>query len=252
VYHVERGHGTPVLILHGAGVDHREPLGTMEPAFAGTDGYRRIYPDLPGQGKTPAPPSIRRADDVLDALLGLVDDVAGDGPLLVVGHSAGGYFAHAIAHRRPAQVVGLALICPLLERLRDIPDHAPVVREHLGAETSEAFRAYVVVQTPATLRSYTDHVAPGVEAADRTALERIGERWRLTAGEPEGAYPHPVLVLVGRQDSSVGYAGQWDLVDAYPRSTFAMLDRAGHALPHEQPELLGALLREWLRRVEER
>jgi pimeloyl-ACP methyl ester carboxylesterase len=127
-----------------------------------------------------------------------------------------------------------------------------VVQEHLGAETSEAFRAYVVVQTPATLRSYTDHVAPGVEAADRAALERIGERWRLTAGEPEGAYPHPVLVLVGRQDSSVGYAGQWDLVDAYPRSTFAMLDRAGHALPHEQPELLGALLREWLRRVEER
>jgi pimeloyl-ACP methyl ester carboxylesterase len=29
-----------------------------------------------------------------------------------------------------------------------------------------------------------------------------------------------------------------------------MLDRAGHALPHEQPELLAALLREWLRRVE--
>jgi pimeloyl-ACP methyl ester carboxylesterase len=59
-------------------------------------------------------------------------------------------------------------------------------------------------------------------------------------------------VVVGRQDSTVGYAGQWDLLDEYPRATFAVLDRAGHALPHEQPELLGALLREWLRRVEGR
>jgi pimeloyl-ACP methyl ester carboxylesterase len=33
--------------------------------------------------------------------------------------------------------------------------------------------------------------------------------------------------------------------------TFAVLDRAGHALPHEQPELLHARLTEWLARVEE-
>src|SRR5690348_12841330 len=101
MHYAERGRGTPVLLLHGAGVDHREPLGAMEPVFAETDGYRRIYPDLPGHGKTPAPASIRSADDVLDALLELVDRVVGDGPLLVVGHSAGGYFARAIAGRRP-------------------------------------------------------------------------------------------------------------------------------------------------------
>jgi len=252
MHHVERGHGTPVLILHGAGVDHREPLGTMEPAFAETSGYRRIYPDLPGQGRTPAPESIRSADDVLDAVLGLVDDMVGDEPLVVVGHSAGGYFARAIAHRRPHQVIGLALICPLLESLRDIPEHIPVVQEELDAEAPEEFGSYFVVQTPATLRSYTEHVAPGAEAADPAALERIGERWGVTMDDPGRPYASPVLVVVGRQDSAVGYAGQWDLMDTYPHATFAMLDRAGHALPHEQPELLGALIREWLRRVEER
>ena len=240
-----------MLILHGAGVDHREPLGTIEPAFAGTSGYRRIYPDLPGQGRTPAPASIRSADDVLAALLELVGDVAGDEPLLVVGHSAGGYFARAIAHRRPDQVIGLALICPLVEEIRDVPPHAAVVDEDLGAG-HDAFRDYFVVQTAEMLRSYSEHVVPGVEAADTEALERIGERWRLTTQEPERAYAGPVLVVVGRQDSAVGYARQWDLMEAYPRETFAMLDRAGHALPHEQPELLGALLREWLRRVEDR
>jgi pimeloyl-ACP methyl ester carboxylesterase len=249
VHYVERGDGTLVLLLHGAGVDHREPLGTIEPAFAQTSGYRRVYPDLPGHGRTPAPVSIASADDVLGALLGLIDDLAGEEPLLVAGHSAGGYYARAIARHRPHQVIGLALICPLLEDVRDMPAHTPIVQEHLDGE-HDAFRSYFVVQTPEMLRSYREHVRPGVEAADLEALERIGGRWRLTAAEADRPYGGPVLVVAGRQDSAVGYAAQWDLTEAYPRGTFALLDRAGHALPHEQPELLGALLREWLGRVE--
>lgn len=248
--YVERGHGIPVLLLHGAGVDHREPLGTIDPAFAETPEYRRIYPDLPGHGATPAPASIRSADDVLAALFGLIDDVIGDERMLVVGHSAGGYYARAIAHRRRHQTAGLALVCPLLEDLRDVPPHVALLGEELG-EGQDAFRSYFVVQSKEMLRSYVENVAPGVEAADSKALERIGERWRLTAAEAEHPYAGPVLVVVGRQDSAVGYAAQWDLMEAYPHGTFAMLDRAGHALPHEQPELLGALVSEWLRRVED-
>lgn len=246
-----------MLLLHGAGVDHRELLATMEPAFAGIPGYRRVYPDLPGQGGTPAPETIRSADDVLAMLLELVDDVIGDQGFLVVGHSAGGYFARAIAHRRREQVIGLALICPLVEDVRDLPPHAAVLEAgldegHGDPARLEAFRSYFVVQTPAMLRSYAENVAPGAAAADAAALECIGQRWRLTGDETERApYTSPVLVVVGRQDSTVGYAGQWDLMEAYPRATFAMLDRAGHALPHEQPELLAALVREWLRRVAE-
>ncbi len=57
--------------------------------------------------------------------------------------------------------------------------------------------------------------------------------------------------MTGRQDSTVGYSRAWELLEQYPRATFAVLDRAGHALPHEQPELLRALVTEWLDRVRE-
>ena len=40
------------------------------------------------------------------------------------------------------------------------------------------------------------------------------------------------------------------LVDHYPHASLAVVDDAGHALPHEQPELLRSLLAEWLARVE--
>jgi len=48
----------------------------------------------------------------------------------------------------------------------------------------------------------------------------------------------------------VGYAAAADLLEHYPRASLAVLDEAGHALPHEQPALLRALLAEWLVRAE--
>ena len=102
-------------------------MGCMDPVFDESSGYRRIYPDLPGMGRTPAPETIRSADDVLEVLLGFIDGVIGDQPLLVAGHSAGGYYAQAIAGRRPEQVVGLALLCPLLAGIHDVPQHEVAV-----------------------------------------------------------------------------------------------------------------------------
>ncbi|SDS39970.1 Pimeloyl-ACP methyl ester carboxylesterase [Friedmanniella luteola] len=247
VHYEEHGAGTPVLVLHGAGVDHREAEACFEPALGAHGGLRRLYPDLPGQGRTPAPPSLRSADDVLDVLLAFGDEVLGGGPALVVGHSAGAHYAQAVAARRPDQVAGLALVCPLLPGVRDVPAHRPlVVADRLG---DEDFRGYFVLQTPAMLERYQRLVAPAAPLVDAAALERMGERWELTA--PDGpAFGGPTLVVAGRQDSTVGYAAAVDLLAQHPRATLAVLDGAGHALPHEQPELLAALLAEWLRRTD--
>ncbi len=114
VHYVEHGSGQPVLVLHGAGVDHREAEACFEPMFDGAAELRRIYPDLPGMGKTVAPETLSSADDVLDTLLSFADEITGGAAYLLVGHSAGAYFAQAMATSRPAQVIGLALVCPLL------------------------------------------------------------------------------------------------------------------------------------------
>jgi pimeloyl-ACP methyl ester carboxylesterase len=248
IHYVEHGHGTPVLALHGAGVDHREVMACLDPVFDGLTGYRRIYLDLPGMGLTPAPETISSADDVLDLLLEFIDGVIGDQRMLVVGHSAGGYFAQAIVGHKPEQVAGLALLCPLLSGGGDVPDHEVIHRT--GDLGDDEYRDYFTVQTAETLDRYEKYVEPSGRLADHSALARIGERWALTAGpQASDPYRRPTLLVTGRQDSTVGYAATWELLEQYPRATYAVLDRAGHALPHEQPELLRALVTEWLDRV---
>jgi pimeloyl-ACP methyl ester carboxylesterase len=261
VHYAQHGSGTPVLALHGAGVDHREMMGALEPVFADRPGYRRIYPDLPGMGRTPAPERIDSNDAVLELLVGLVEAVIGQEAFLVVGHSYGGYLARAIANRRPGQVAGLALLCPIGEPGGgdERPGHVVVADSGdldpdgvLGPELAAEYRDYLVVHTPGTLRRFQETVAPGAALVDQPALERIFARWELgTPPEQGAAYPNPTLILAGRQDATVGYAGSWRLLQHYPRATFAVLDRAGHGLPHEQAGLLGALLGEWLERVAE-
>lgn len=246
-HYVEHGTGRPVLILHGAGVDHRETEACFEQVFDNVAGFRRIYPDLPGMGRTPAPETLGSADDVVDTLLGFADEVsAGSAPLLI-GHSAGAYFAQGMAAKRPTQFAGLALICPLLSESRDIPEHRVVVGS--GDLGDDEFRGYFVIQTQEMLERYERYVVPGAELFDHAALDRIGEKWSLaTTDEP--AYAAPTAIIAGRLDSTVGYAAATDLINHYPHASLAVIDDTGHALPHEQPNLLRALLTEWLTRVE--
>ncbi|MCU1565422.1 MAG: Alpha/beta hydrolase fold family protein [Pseudarthrobacter sp.] len=258
VHCAEYGTGTPLLALHGAGVDHREVAGALEPVFSSIPNYRRLYPDLPGMGLTPAAETIASNDDVLDLLLGFIDNVIGDQPFLVLGHSYGGYLARAIAALRPHQAVGLALICPVGADTRDVPKHQVLVAQAdlpggLDPDLEATYRDYFVVQTPETLRNFKDRVAPSAELVDEAGLSRIFAGWELRdRAEVADAYSQPVLILAGRQDATAGCEAPQELAKHYSRATVAVLDRAGHALLHEQSGLVQALIAEWLQRVRER
>lgn len=48
----------------------------------------------------------------------------------------------------------------------------------------------------------------------------------------------------------MGYLDAWQLLEKYPRATFAVLDMAGHNLQIEQPDIFEALVDNWLDRLE--
>lgn len=249
LHYVEHGEGVPLIALHGAGVDHREIEAAIEAIVPGP-GYRRIYPDLPGMGRSTAD-GLGGNDDVVTLLAGFFEWLDA-GPVLLLGHSYGAYLAGGIAARRPDSVRGLALVCPVAEGAQDVPAHE-VVQEpaeahaELDASQRAGFDEYFVVRTPDTARRYRDHVVPGTELVDPVALERVFAGWSIDVGA--APFAAPTLIVAGRRDSAVGYTAAAGLLARYPHATLAVLEDAGHALMHERPDLLAALLRDWLRRA---
>jgi pimeloyl-ACP methyl ester carboxylesterase len=250
VHYVEHGSGVPLVALHGAGVDHRDIEAAIEAVVPG-QGYRRIYPDLPGMGRTTAD-GLTGNDDVV-ALLGDFLDHLTEGPALVLGHSYGAYVARGVAARRQQKVLGLALLCPVGERSGHVPEPM-VVRTEAGVydELEPAQRAgfdeYFVLRTRATARRYREHVVPGTALVDEEALGRVFGRWKIDLGP--GVFSGPTLIAAGRRDATAGYLGACELLESYPRATLAVIDDAGHALMHEQPELFASLLAHWLERAQ--
>jgi pimeloyl-ACP methyl ester carboxylesterase len=133
-----------------------------------------------------------------------------------------------------------------------VPGHA-VVRQDadpyddLEPAQRAGFEDYFVVRTQATARRFRDHVAPGTTFVDEAALGRIFTGWKVDVGS--SAFSAPTLVVAGGRDSVVGFADAAGLLERYAHASLAVIEDVGHALIHERPELLAALLGDWLDRA---
>ncbi|MTB87885.1 alpha/beta hydrolase [Aeromicrobium senzhongii] len=254
---IERGTGTPLVLLHGFGVDHRLLL-PLDPAIEAAGAWRRLYLDLPGHGQSPAG-DVAGTEDVVAAVEAEILDRVGDEPFAILGNSFGALVARRIAHDHRDRVLGLATIAGVFvaeHDRRSVPDPVvlvedPAVVAGLG-DDGEEYAELAVVQTPENARAFREHVRPGTAAADQDAMERIAERYALDAVPEEASsepFTAPTLILTARQDQVAGYTDAWARVEHYPRATFAVLDTAGHNLHLDQPSLTGALVTEWLARV---
>ena len=255
------GSGVPVVALHGFGPDLRLMRGMLEPVFEHEPGYRRVYVDLPGCGRSPAT-GVESTSDVVTAVDELISEEVGDERFLLVGESYGGYLSREIGRRRRAQVAGMALICPVGEPLqasRHLPDHQVVVRDEaavgsMAEEERQSFEPFAVVQTAETIERWRAEIAPGLREADQDALNRIQQGGYALPRSPEATeeadtFEAPCLIVTARQDSVVGFADQWTLLAHYPRATFTVLDAAGHNAQIERPSLVNELIVDWLARV---
>ncbi|EAQ00188.1 hydrolase, alpha/beta fold family protein [Janibacter sp. HTCC2649] len=250
--------GTPVVAIHGWSPDHRLMTGFLEPLFEVEVGYRRIYPDLPAMGASPVRDTVS-TKQLVDRVEAMLDERLDGAPFLLVGESYGGYVSREIVRRRPDQVLGLALVCPIGPVLdRAARTKAPEVvlerDEDFLATLADAdrleFEDGAVVQTAGTYAVFARDVAPGLALMDREGMARIHAGWDLGHLPEDGrTFDRPTLWLLGRQDASVGYRDQWELIEHYPRSTYAVLDRAGHNAQYERTALTQALFVDWMDRV---
>ncbi|EEM82515.1 MULTISPECIES: alpha/beta fold hydrolase [Bacillus] len=257
IYYEIVGEGKPVIIIHGCSPDHRLMMKCMESVFQKYEGYKRIYIDLPGMGKSNAPNWINSSDRIVEVLITFIEEIISTEKFLLVGESYGGYLAKGILAKMFERVSGLLLVCPVVvaePEKRILPDKQVIVQdeEFLNTLTSterEEFCELAVIANEYTYKRFKEEIKPGLDVANDEFIERLQKNYSLTMDFQREKYENPVLLLTGRQDISVGYQNIIEIIEEYPRATLAVLDMAGHNLQIEQPELFESLVGEWIRRT---
>lgn len=247
IYFETEGSGTPVLLIHGLGLDARM-WDDQVPALR--DIARVIRYDARGFGRSP-----RRDRDVpythADDAWALLDHVGADGVVLV-GQSMGGRIAVEAALSRPARVAALVLIDSVLE---GVPWDEQTDREMAAIEV--AMRAGGVpaanaawLETGFFVPARRDPVV-AARLADMVA-DFPGLHWHEP--DPHGPKPDairmlatiraPTTVIVGELDVP-GFREMSDVLAAgLPGARLVVVSAAGHMTNLEAPETVNQVLRE--------
>lgn len=256
---VRRGDGLPLIAIHGMGVDHRLLL-PLDDCLSAGGRWERIYLDLPGFGRTPALAGVGGLPEIAVWLREVVGELVGDSPFALVGSSLGGLLARHLATQLPDQVLGLALIAPVVEpdfhRRRKPPRTVLATDANLIAtltpSDAEEFQSIAVLQTATEWERFRTSVLPGIRAADPDAVDRLARRYVLpsTPDEMSVTFTGPCVVVTGRQDHIVGFEDQLSLLRTCSHATLVTIDRAGHNVHLEQPALVRPLIHDWLHRMQ--
>lgn len=223
--------GPAILLLHGAGMDHR--VWETQLAALGARSVRTLTPDLPGHGRSEGPVLAE-----ISALAEWVLKLAATldiGRLALVGHSMGALIALEVAARLDPGATGLTLIgaaprmrvnAALLTAARDdLPKAAEMI---MSWGFGPAARASGLAEAGRRMIAAS---RPGVLAADLMACARYDG-----AADAAGRIGCPAVVIAGAKDRMTPAADGRALARMVPGARFLELPEAGHMLPQETPE----------------
>ena len=257
------GEGKPLIVLPGWGLNTRLTAHETEPYFQQREGWKRIYIDPPGHGKTPGKEWITDQDKILEVVLACIDTLTAGQRFSLIGISLGAYLARGVRLFGAAQIDGMAMIVPAIiaqDAKRTVPTHRvlvedPGIRDQLTPQEADLFEMSVVHSQKWLDYERAFPEVPEHEMGDSEFLTRIREHpekyaFSFDVDDVPEPFPGPSLIITGRQDSIVGYRDAWNILEKYPRATYVVLDRAAHPL-EEKEGLVNILINEWLDRVEE-
>ncbi len=248
----------PVILVHGFSV----PYFIWDPTFEGLvkAGFRVVRYDLFGRGYSDRPDTTYDQALYARQLAELIAALELPTPLALVGLSMGGAIVVGFTADHPALVDRLALIAPAgisvnlswSARLLRLPLLGDWLMDRFGER---------VLLTSLTKDFKRPELLPTFQARYRTQMRYRGFRYALLStmrhgplGGMEAAYRrvgehgHPVLLIWGREDTTVPFAASERVLAAIPQAEFHPIEGAGHIPHYEQPEVVMPILVDFLRR----
>ena len=251
--YVERGHGGDTLVfLHGLGGGHAVWEDQL-PYFAAR-GYRAVAWDQPGYGASPGvePYDLRQVSTALQRLL----EHLGGAPVVLVGHSMGGFIAQEAYARFPDRIRALALC---------------FTSAAFGGTGGDFQRQFVAARVAPldqgdTMADISSRLMPTMRGS-RSQPGGLARAERIMAGVPPDTYRKavallttfdrrallqqiavPTLVLAGGEDRTAPVSVMGRMAQRIPASEFVVLEGCGHLGQLDQPEQFNRTLDGFLAR----
>jgi pimeloyl-ACP methyl ester carboxylesterase len=244
--HVQRlGHqpGRPpiVVFIHGLVIDNMSSLyySLANPvAKAGADA---ILYDMRGHGLSERPPTGYTLDDSVADLVGLLDALAVEHPVHVVGHSYGASVALRAAILVPDRLASLVLIEPHCWESEDGGEWMEDIADMLSANALNFERNQLPELAPSDLRRVKWLVGMNALLNETTLVDQVASAPVFTE-EEMASLEVPVLAVYGEHLATSARK----LADAVPGCRLEIVPDVAHSvLRDETNEVLGLLL-EWL------
>lgn len=247
-----------VVLVHGFSV----PYFIFDPTFhfLTQNGFRVLRYDLFGRGFSDRPDTDYNIDLFVRQLADLLDALRLTHPVTLIGLSMGGPITAAFTSRYPQRVAKLVLIDPagarpvVLSKLLQVATK-PVIGETLLALVGNG--------------NLVKHVAS--DFFDKELVEHFQQRYRvqmqfkgfrrailstirnnmlasfIDTYRKVGHLNIPVMMIWGRQDTTVPLKHSEDLCAAIPTIEFHVIEDCSHIPQYEKPERTNPLLLEFLR-----
>ncbi|WP_283679842.1 alpha/beta hydrolase [Lentilactobacillus sp. Marseille-Q4993] len=257
IYYELYGTGKPIVFIHGMDLDCRSMRAVYEP-LPELVNYRRIYIDLPGMGKSKVSSEIK-SDEILNSISTFIAEITDSQPIVLVGHSYGGYLAAGLAHQLGSQITSLFLTCPVIEadrRNRTVEQHQTYGDKQISVATNQYtwFDDYYetnVKISDDTWNLYKKAIIPGLLSGSRFFKETLatGENYPFSFDDELKASYHPMNaeILLGEYDNIVGYKDQQKLFSRMFDANIEVIAESGHNLPIDQRHVVRERLINFLR-----
>jgi proline iminopeptidase len=268
------GAGTPVMVMHGGGLDHESLRPWLAPLG---DQGELIFYDQYGLGRSDRPADYSGiTNDTWVEQAEALRQFLGHEKILVLGHSYGGYIALEYALKYPARVAGLVLVSTAA-----VLDYAADVLAEAAARSSpEQFEAVMALfHHPAAVSATRAAVSPPRTDDDLAKLWRAVlpvYTWSLAPSAAEqllgpvvfsaGGHNYqvdvllprydvsarlaeiavPVLVMTGAKDFITTPAAARRIQAGIRDSELFIFERSGHFPYVEERELFLREIRSWL------
>ncbi len=235
---VENSPYPPLILVHGAGDDHR----TWPSELCCLPAANIYCLDLPAHGQSDGAAQ--------NTIFGYAESVAQFGvalalpPAIIVGHSMGGAIAQALALEFAERVIGLVLIGtgPQLKVNAKILDAAIndldalaklITRWQWGPLASDDMREASAEQLRSGDRHvlYSDYVACN-------AFDVVGQLGQIGV---------PTLIIGGTSDKMTPLALSQALAADIPQAILVIIDEGGHKMMLEQPTAVAQAVLVWLK-----